>query len=163
MVINKKKNRNRHNRALPWGVFFLSPCLCVYPSLCLTRVPQMRFSLLFLINELTSLRCSHAHTTNHTTNQIHARIVYTIHQCIMHASLFKAMTRQRYLSSHSFRQGGASAALTSGCPEWVQKILEGWRNTTWKQYTFLGLEHGRKIIQEMVHAKPTKGVNQGRY
>jgi hypothetical protein len=69
----------------------------------------------------------------------------------------------RTIKTHSFRQGGGSAALASGCPEWILEIMGRWRSTTWKRYAFLDIEHGRDIIQKMANAKPTTGVRHGRH
>lgn len=67
------------------------------------------------------------------------------------------------IKTHSFRQGGASAALASGCPEWILEIMGRWRSTTWKRYAFLDIEHGRDIVTKMANAKPTTGVRHGRH
>ena len=64
---------------------------------------------------------------------------------------------------HSFRQGGATAALSAGCPTWMLEILGRWKSTAWKRYAFLGTEKAHALIKAMATAPETAGVNHGRY
>lgn len=41
-----------------------------------------------------------------------------------------------YLKTHSFRQGGATALLAAGAPEWIIKTMGRWRSDSWQIYAF---------------------------
>ncbi|PHR10093.1 MAG: hypothetical protein COB29_01170, partial [Sulfitobacter sp.] len=64
---------------------------------------------------------------------------------------------------HSFRQGGASAALAANCPTWMLEIVGRWKSTAWKRYAFLGTDRAKALIKAMANAPETPGVNHGRY
>ena len=61
------------------------------------------------------------------------------------------------IKMHSFRQGGASAALASNCPTWMLEILGRWKSTAWKRYAFLGNDKAKAITQAMANAPETPG------
>jgi len=44
--------------------------------------------------------------------------------------------KSMYLKPHSFRQGGATALLAAGAPEWVIKVIGRWRSDCWQAYSF---------------------------
>ena len=64
---------------------------------------------------------------------------------------------------HSFRQGGATAALAAGCPTWMLEIMGRWKSDAWKAYAFLGIDQTKTMIHKMANATHHPGVNAGRY
>ena len=67
----------------------------------------------------------------------------------------------RTIKGHSFRQGGCSALLNLGIPEWLTSILGRWKSDCYKKYAFAGMDTIQDAMQKMARSTTTFGVNQG--
>lgn len=52
-----------------------------------------------------------------------------------------AQVDSMFLKAHSFRQGGATALLAAGAPEWVVKVMGRWKSDCWHAYAFTDPQH----------------------
>ena len=67
------------------------------------------------------------------------------------------------IKMHSFRQGGATAALAAGCPTWMLEIIGRWKSDAWKAHAFLSISQTADIMEKMANVGRAPVVNHGRY
>jgi hypothetical protein len=107
---------------------------------------------------LFDLRSRVQRAKNQTIHVSRVALTKAVNECLALGDVDTATIKM-----HSFRQGGATAALAAGCPTWMLEILGRWKSDAWKAYAFLGIDQTKSMIKKMANAVHHPGVNAGRY
>ena len=92
-------------------------------------------------------------TFGNSRNKFHSLTVSLLKEWNIDTSLIK---------SHSFRQGGASAALQFA-PAWQVKLMGRWKSDAWERYAFMDDQLLQRINSAMSNAPRIPGSATGRY
>ena len=77
---------------------------------------------------------------------------------LVHAMLLAAGVDDSHVSSHSFRQGGASALAAAGAPSWLIRSMGRWRSDCWTRYVSAPESTVCQAAADMARAPRVPGV-----
>jgi hypothetical protein len=134
------------------GVGHLQKIFTTHDAQCPVKAMQRLFQLYPLSLDQPIFQLDNSPTRNSRT-KFHSLTVSLLKEWGIDTSMLK---------SHSFRQGGASAALQFA-PAWQVKLLGRWKSDAWERYAFMDDFLVQRINLAMSNAPRIAGSTTGRY
>lgn len=82
---------------------------------------------------------------------------------LLHCCLLAAGINDGFISSHSLRQGGATALAAAGAPSWLIKILGRWRSHCYEGYLPVPISTVQDLAKRIANAPALPGVQADNY